>query len=254
MHQSSTKSESEFHDSFYEAEADNIYQSYSYSLVTERNVNFLLRNIENHKSKSLLSLGCGNGSFELAISEYFKDIIGMDISPRAIEIANSRLGKTKINNISFLQADASNVNLNEQSVDVILILSTFHHLSAEDIDLLIKDSLKILKNGGYIISVDPNLYRIVGLLKFLVSKTFTMYHSPDERVIPPSLITGLLKKNEYINIEVKWLDFFYNPLCWVFPKMPVPIANTLSFLDKVLVKIPLLRKGGNAFGVVARKS
>ena len=244
------RAEADFHDAFYEESADHIYASVAYSLVKQRNLEFILRNVPRSGTKDLISLGCGNGNFEHTLSAYFRTVRGVDLSPRAISLARERASTLGLANTTFHVGDAGTISLADDSVDVVLVLSTFHHLSEAAIHSLIAEARRVLRSGGVLLSVDPNRYRLLGLFKFLVARTFARYHSPEERVIPPSLLTGAMRRAGFRRVRVEWLDFFYNPLCWVFPGMPAAVARGLSAVDRAVVSVPLLNRLGNAFGVV----
>jgi ubiquinone/menaquinone biosynthesis C-methylase UbiE len=58
-------------------------------------VNLLLKYKSDLKNKKLIDIGCGNGNF-LEYAEEFFETYGVDISKKAIEIANERCKKTKL--------------------------------------------------------------------------------------------------------------------------------------------------------------
>lgn len=58
-------------------------------------------------NSSVVDIGTGTGRFVFQASERFSTIVGIDISSRNIKFANSQLSNLKMENISFLHADAT---------------------------------------------------------------------------------------------------------------------------------------------------
>ncbi|MEM9835727.1 MAG: class I SAM-dependent methyltransferase, partial [Bacteroidota bacterium] len=140
--------EADFHDVFYDTAADHIYASYAYSLVKQRNTDFVLRNIADPTTKTVISLGCGNGAFECSLSPHFQQIIGVDLSTRAIELARQRQVERGLTNLTFRVGNARTIDAPDQSVDAILVISTFHHLSEDDLANLMREAYRVLRPGG----------------------------------------------------------------------------------------------------------
>lgn len=245
--------EQDFHDEFYEKEADTIFHSACFSLVKKRNILFILDAIDSPETKTVLSLGCGNGDYELLLAPHFKHITAIDISPRAIEIASQRAKEKGIKNVSFLAGDAGKISLSGTKYDAALLLSFLHHMDESLIRKIIGETYSVLNKKGIFISFDPNANRLVNSLQGLVKKTFDKHHSPDERELPPEFLKGQLQKAGFIHPSKHWIDFFYNPLCWVFPGMPFMLAYPLYLLDNLFLKIPLWNKLSSGFAMVAMR-
>lgn len=71
------------------------------------------------KNKNALDVGCADGHFTLEISEYFKNITGIDISKEMLKVASKNQEATGKNNVTFLKQSVFRNNLQPESFDVI---------------------------------------------------------------------------------------------------------------------------------------
>jgi SAM-dependent methyltransferase len=114
---------------YYSEFYDLLYSDKDYELES----NYVIKLVEKQCSaiNSALELGCGSGSHAMYLSKYWKNLVGLDISPKMIEIANSK----QIPNFSASVSDITNFNL-ETKFDV--VISLFHVFSylKEDIDII----------------------------------------------------------------------------------------------------------------------
>ena len=99
------------------------------------------------KTDVFLSLGCGIGRNLLCLAPQIKKGIGIDISPRAINIAQKAKKTLGIKNINFFCRDATEVNF---KTDKIICFDLLEHLeNPQKIFNVIKKNLK--KNGKALI-------------------------------------------------------------------------------------------------------
>jgi 2-polyprenyl-3-methyl-5-hydroxy-6-metoxy-1,4-benzoquinol methylase len=114
-------------------------------------------------SDVVLDYGCGTGTTACDIAGNVKDVQGIDISARMIEIATSKATKAKIANVAFTQGDIFDDQLEEGSFDVILAFNMLH--TVPDPQKVVQRTLELLKPGGTFVSVTPCL---AGKMAFLV--------------------------------------------------------------------------------------
>lgn len=86
--------------------------------------NFALQHIEEHypRSARILVTGCGTGIMSFHLAERFDEVVGLDVMPECIAVANRIKAECGYDNTSFRLDDCFNPNL-EGSFDVI----TFMH-------------------------------------------------------------------------------------------------------------------------------
>ena len=95
------------------------------------------------KHDTVLDYGCARGAYTIALAGEVKEIRGIDISPKMIELA-----KEKSKDIIFEEATIFDVN---KKYDVVLAYNILHLL--EDTEKVIQKIEEILKPGGRFISV-----------------------------------------------------------------------------------------------------
>jgi 2-polyprenyl-3-methyl-5-hydroxy-6-metoxy-1,4-benzoquinol methylase len=100
------------------------------------------------KSKSVLDVGCGTGKFDKMIADLGADVLALDYSSKAIELAKETYKKDKI---KFEVGEASKIT---GSYDVIVSLGTLEHM--DNPFEILKIYKKHLKKDGQIIITCPN--------------------------------------------------------------------------------------------------
>jgi len=76
----------------------------------------------------MLEFGCGTGTTAIAHAPFVKHILATDFSAKMIEIAQSKADAQNIENITFLHASIDDLNLRDQSFDVVMGHSILHLL------------------------------------------------------------------------------------------------------------------------------
>ncbi len=103
------------------------------------------------RGKTVLDLGCGTGENIVPLLERGARVIGMDISPDLIAIAQKRLRDANLE-ASLSAGDAYATGLPDESVDAIFSMALIHHL---DIRLVREEMWRVLRKGGVIILREP---------------------------------------------------------------------------------------------------
>ena len=107
---------------------------------------FLLRHVPSPCSASL-EIGCGTGAFSRLLAARSDRVLGLDLSPNMIRIAEEQSALCA--NIEFRVADVMAHDIGVDQFDCIVSIATFHHLPAEEALLKIKRALKV--NGVLLI-------------------------------------------------------------------------------------------------------
>ena len=102
------------------------------------------------ENKKLLDAGTGSGHRITNVAQHYNKckFLGLDISEKSLEIANTLKNKNKIENIKFCKANLMNNVSNLGKFDIILCMGVLHHLSNPGKGL--RNLLNILKNDGII--------------------------------------------------------------------------------------------------------
>ncbi len=102
------------------------------------------------KGDKLLDIGCGDGTVGYFAKNNYREVYGVDISDTALEIAEERGVITK------------KININDEALpfednhfDAAVCLDVIEHVF-EPVDL-IKETFRVLKNGGLLVISTPNI-------------------------------------------------------------------------------------------------
>lgn len=125
------------------------------------------------RGKTVLDYGCGLGDNSVLIAARGAKVIGVDISPELIEMAEKRLALHGLSeSAEFRIGSAHGLPLADESVDVVFGMAILHHL---DLQLSSKEVFRVLKKGGRAIFFEPvRNSKLVWFLRRLIP-----YQAPD---------------------------------------------------------------------------
>jgi ubiquinone/menaquinone biosynthesis C-methylase UbiE len=103
------------------------------------------------RGKTVLDLGCGSGENLVALVQRGARVIGLDISPELIAIAQQRLDKAGLE-ATVRVGSAYETGLPDESVDVVFCIGLIHHL---DIPRMLGEMLRFLKKSGRVVIREP---------------------------------------------------------------------------------------------------
>ena len=106
---------------------------------------------------ALIDIGCGTGEFLFKLRDHFNTLIGIDISPHAIEFTKKRVGEDK--NVILHQGELASFRFPDEYFNVCLCLDVLEHV--RDLSSLLQEIYRILQAGGEIIVTVPNWYDII---------------------------------------------------------------------------------------------
>ena len=98
----------------------------------------------------VLEIGCGTGSTAILHAPYVKHIRAIDFSANMIAIAQGKAETEDIHNVTFEQASIEDLDMPDQSLDVVLGLSILHLL--QDKEAAIAQVYQMLKPGGIFVT------------------------------------------------------------------------------------------------------
>jgi len=98
----------------------------------------------------VLEIGCGTGGTAILHAPYVKHIRAIDFSAEMIAIAQSKAKAEQIDNVTFEQATIEDLDIPDQSLDVVLGLSILHLL--QDKEAAIAQVYQMLKPGGLFVT------------------------------------------------------------------------------------------------------
>ena len=197
---------------------------------TKRRVDYFLSLMDRSEVKDVLEIGCGRGEVSNYIASNSKNnVLGTDICLPFINEAKSRYS---LPNLQFEVLDFNSPDsINEKQFDYIIGNGILHHLYYTIDDALV-NLYKLLKPGGKIIFLEPNL---LNPYCFLIFDTIPLFRNmaklePTEKAFTKNFIIEKLNKHQYVDIDVRYKDF----LLPIVPKLLIkPVIVIGDFLEKV---------------------
>lgn len=109
-------------------------------------IEFILEEMEKDKENinSIVDVGCGDGRLTKELSECFvdKDVVGIDYSTKAINLA-----KALNQNVKYENKDIVNDNI-EKTYDAMTLIEVFEHIPLELCDDFARATAGLLNEGG----------------------------------------------------------------------------------------------------------
>ncbi|MBA7600230.1 2-methoxy-6-polyprenyl-1,4-benzoquinol methylase [subsurface metagenome] len=104
---------------------------------------------------TVVDYGCGPGRYTIPIAKLVGEkgkVFALDIQPIAISTVNKKAAKEGLTNIEAILLDSYDTGIQEATVDLVLLIDTFHMIS--DYDALFREIHRILKQDGFLF-MDP---------------------------------------------------------------------------------------------------
>lgn len=108
--------------------------------------------VAQENEETILEIGCGTGYF----GQFFRNYTGIDIDPAYIEGAKARGLKTH----QFEVGDATKLPYTDKSFDKVMIINVIHHLSDNEVRVVLKEAKRLAKKQVYIfdMTTDKNTF------------------------------------------------------------------------------------------------
>lgn len=123
-----------------------LYKTLIYELIHGLSCKYLDK-YENKKMK-ILDAGCGTGELTLGLSDGKRDILGIDINQKSLEIARARAKKFRITKVKFKEFNFVKEELPKNFYDFIFSIGVLHHTLEPEKNF--SRLVKALKKGGYV--------------------------------------------------------------------------------------------------------
>lgn len=214
---------------------------------SKRRANMIISEMNISSKTEILEIGCGTGEIAFFIANETKAIVlATDLCIPFIEEA-----KIKFKDVSNLSFDTLNFNspdsLMGRKFDYIVGNGILHHLY-NNLDETLENIYFLLKKGGKLIFLEPNIYNPYCLLIFKTNYFRKIANlEPDEMAFSKKFIFKKLQTAKYQNIKIDFRDF-------LLPITPSYLVTFVIFLGNILEKIPLLNKMSQSIFIIGQKS
>jgi ubiquinone/menaquinone biosynthesis C-methylase UbiE len=100
----------------------------------------------------VVDFGCGPGYYTIELAKKAKKVEAVDLSPEMLKKAQRKAEKSGVKNIEFLQSDGKSLQLEDGSVDMILLVTVYHEIGESEI--VLKEFGRVLKQDGKLAIVE----------------------------------------------------------------------------------------------------
>jgi 2-polyprenyl-3-methyl-5-hydroxy-6-metoxy-1,4-benzoquinol methylase len=201
------------------------------------------------EGKSVLDVGCGDGENAMNFSKLGARVTGIDISPKAIELARKRADVNQVTSLTdFICSPLETADFSERSFDVIWGDAVLHHL-IPDLDNVMQRLVVWAKPGAVVMFGEP-LNLSPWLRKLRLKLPIKTDATPDERPLEakeieiirqylPDLYVRHFSLLDRLNrFVLKDYDYERSSL----PRRAV--TNVLTGIDYVILSLPGLKRLG----------
>lgn len=204
------------------------------------------------KGKSVLDVGCGDGENAMNFAKLGAQVTGIDISPKAIELARKRADVNGVSSLTdFVCSPLETAKFPARSFDVIWGDAVLHHL-IPDLDNVMRNLVSWAKPGAVVMFAEPmNLSPWLRKLRLMLPiKTDA---TPDERPLEQTEIEIIRR---YLpDLHARHFSLFGRFTRFVLKDHDYEssslarraVTNALNYIDYLILSIPgLERLGGTS--------
>jgi ubiquinone/menaquinone biosynthesis C-methylase UbiE len=112
----------------------------------------LLDMISLKPSDVVMDFGCGPGFYTLEIAKRANLAIAVDISSEMLRKAQNKTAKEGVMNIRFIQSDGKTIQVENETVDVVFLVTVYHEI--QDPQTVLEEFSRVLKPNGRLIVVE----------------------------------------------------------------------------------------------------
>ncbi|MEM3551482.1 MAG: class I SAM-dependent methyltransferase [Candidatus Bathyarchaeia archaeon] len=227
-----------------------------YQLVIE----MLCSNFRDLNGKIVIEVGCGLGGFLLNISKSCEEVVGLDVSSKAIHIAKDLAKKFGLQNrVNFIVGDAQFLPFKENGGDVLVCSETLEHVP--DYEKAFSELVRVTKKSGYLCLTVPNFLSTAffeNMILLLIGQPgYVKSHVSveKERIFHVFKLRKLLNQHKVEVIALRSVDFLHlPPRVRKLLKIEWPLQVISNRLENFFAKhFPPLRLAGANIGVLVKK-
>ena len=136
---------------------------------------------------AVVDYGCGPGRYTIPIAKLVGPkgkVFAVDIQPLAITTVKKKAASEALTNVEAILVDSYNTGIKESSIDLVLLIDTFHMISNHD--ALFHELHRILKPDG-LLFMDPGHMKMERTIKIVESAgifTIKELRGKDMLVVP----------------------------------------------------------------------
>ncbi len=107
-----------------------------------------LPTFKRYKFNHMLDLGCGAGRHCIYLAKNGFNVIGVDISKSALELAKDWGKNEKLANVSFMRATMTDLPFRKRQFNAVISVSVIHHAMMKNIIKTVDEIYRVLEKNG----------------------------------------------------------------------------------------------------------
>lgn len=239
-----------FFDEHYHEDA---YHPLGFELRFRRELESLLKARGGGPLGRVLSIGCGQGGFELMLAPHAREVVGIDLAREGIQRAKQHASEAGVTNLDFRCVPVSQLDWNER-FDLVVCLGFLHHVPESELPELLAKAYQHTRPGGSFYSQDPNARGVLRKIgRVLLGERYDSYHSPDERELDPNEIADALRTAGFDEVQLGYIDLSLIPIHYYLPTGPGAIMHVARAIDRLWCASPLARWSSGFTAFATRK-
>jgi SAM-dependent methyltransferase len=201
-----------------------------------------IRHADLRPGRIVLEPGAGNGEFTLRIAPSGATIVGVEISPKQVDIARRRLAAFPETTIEV--GDVDHLDFPDEHFDAVVGQSVLHHF---DLKRSLPELRRVLKPGGRFFFLEPNMLNPqIAMEKNIKPIGRRLQNSPDETAFFRWRIVRLLSRHGFRNAWARPFDFLH-------PGTPAFLIPAVHSLSRALSATPVIREIAGSLQIYAER-
>jgi 2-polyprenyl-3-methyl-5-hydroxy-6-metoxy-1,4-benzoquinol methylase len=209
-------------------------QTLALNLRTKRRAEYILRQLKPDQDKRILEIGCGTGQLSAMLAgEKSSSVLGVDLCVPFIAEAKSKFQGSNLDYdvVDFNQVTVEEFLAKHGHFDAVVGNGILHHL-VQDLDNALETIKRLVKPGGKIVFLEPNLWNPYCFLIFSFAPLRKLAKlEPDEMAFTRTAIYRRLLHLNFQNVKVVSRDF-------LLPNTPEPAIKPIVAIGGVLESVP----------------
>jgi 2-polyprenyl-3-methyl-5-hydroxy-6-metoxy-1,4-benzoquinol methylase len=179
------------------------------------------------KDLVILDVGCGSGRWELYLARRCGSIVGFDLSPALIDVAQYLLAKEDINNVTLKCCSVNDYNCHDRKFDIVIISSVMLYVPDSDAVQLLRKVVGMMNENGALFSME-----FTGIRETFVSS------DGKNRFRNRSALVGLFEKSGF-RLEKEAYAFPPLVLPSVLHRLLIPRRFSETYCSQILLRLGL---------------
>jgi ubiquinone/menaquinone biosynthesis C-methylase UbiE len=159
------------------------------------------------KDDTLLDVACGTGEYAIFCAQKIKDVCGVDLSSKMIEVARKNASELQLENISFIAQDVFELPFESGRFSIVNSKSAFHHFN--DYKTIIGEMKRCCENGGKISVQDIIAYENPEINDYF-EKLESLIDISHNKTLSCDFITQLFRDNDLVILRSHTININLN--------------------------------------------